>query len=173
MFINVADLKSDNLLTRHYNFTVNLPQVAMGQEKNIFDGPIEVEVDATFTQEDVFVEGKIVAKAQAICNCCLEQFTLDIETTLRERFVTTAQYNVLTEKEQQDENISLYQNGKINLVPLIEQALYLALPMRAVCKENCQGLCPRCGCNLNLDKCECRDDKVDPRLAVLQQLLKK
>ena len=173
MFIDVAKHKFDNLLTRHYNFAVNLPQIAMGQEKITFDEPITVEVDATFTQEDVFVEGKIVAKAKVMCNCCLEQFVLDIETILGERFVTAAQYDLLAENEQQDENLSLYQNGKINLIPLIEQALYLALPMRAVCKENCQGLCPRCGCNLNLDKCKCKDDEIDSRLAVLQQLLNK
>lgn len=172
MFIDVEKLKLDKLLTRHYDFTVNLPQIIVGQEKVAFNGPIKVVADATFTQKDVLVEGKITAKAQVICHCCLEQFTLDIETPLVERFVTTAQYSLLTEKEQQDGDVNWYQNGQINLEPLIEQALYLALPMRAVCKENCQGLCPRCGCNLNLNKCECKDEEIDPRLAVLQQLLK-
>jgi len=172
VFIDVAKLKFDNLLTHHYSFTVDLPQVTVGQEKIIFNEPIKVDADATLTHKDVLIEGQVVAKAQVICNCCLEQFTLDIEAPLKERFVTTGQYELLTEKEQRDENVSCYQNSKINLEPLIEQALYLALPMRAVCKENCQGLCSKCGCNLNLDKCECKDEEIDPRLAVLQQILK-
>ena len=173
MFIDVTRFKfAEEILNKHYNFTVNLPYLTVGQEKVVFDGPIKVEADLVFTQKDVLVEGKITAKAQVICHCCLEQFILDIEAPLKEIFVTTAQYDLLTEKEQEEGNINWYQNDQINLLPLIEQALYLALPMKAVCKENCQGLCPRCGCNLNVNKCECRDDKVDPRLAVLQQLFK-
>jgi len=173
VFIDIAKIKFDNVLIKHYNFTVNLSQLTMGQEKIIFDGPIKVEADVILTQEDVLVEGKITAKAQVICHCCLEQFAFDIETALNEKFVTTAQYNLLTEEEQEEENINCYQSGQINLEPLVEQALYLALPMKAVCQENCKGLCPRCGCNLNLNKCECKGREFDPRLAVLQQLLNK
>lgn len=172
MFIDVEKLKFEKLLTRHYNFSVNLPQLTVGQEKVVFNGPVKVEAHVTFTQKDVLVDGRITARAQMICHCCLEKFILKIETPLRERFVTTVQYSLLTEKEQRDGDINWYQNGQINLEPLIEQALYLALPMRAVCKDNCQGLCPKCGCNLNLKKCDCKDEEIDPRLAVLQQLLK-
>ena len=172
MFIDIKKLKSDKLSTGHYNVTINLPKLTAGQEEVVFDEAIKVETDATFTQESVLVDGKIIARAQVICHCCLEQFILDIKTPLKEKFVTTAQYNLLTEKEQQEDNINTYQNDKINLLPLIEQALYLALPMKSVCKEGCKGLCPKCGCNLNLNKCGCKIEEVDPRLAVLQQLLK-
>lgn len=173
MLIDVSRNKFDNLLVKHYSFTLNLPQIDVDQEKIIFNEPIKVEADVIFTQEDILVEGEITAKAYVICNCCLEQFTLDIEASLRERFITVAQYNLLTEKEQEDESLNCYQNGQINLEPIIEQALRLALPMRAVCKEDCRGLCPKCGCNLNLNKCECKVEEGDPRLAVLQQLFQK
>ena len=49
--------------------------------------------------------------------------------------------------------------------------LLLALPTKHLCREDCRGLCPRCGKNLNEGLCGCREDKVDPRLAVLAQLM--
>ena len=49
--------------------------------------------------------------------------------------------------------------------------LLLALPTKHLCREDCRGLCPHCGKNLNEGLCGCREDKVDPRLAVLAQLM--
>lgn len=172
MYIDVDRFKKESLLTSHYDFSLDLSQVVVGQEKITFEGPIKVVTMVTFTNGDVLVEGNITAKAQITCHCCLEPFILDIKAPLNERFVPSAKYNLLSEDGQQEEDINWYENGKISLAPSIEQAIILALPMRAVCKNRCLGLCPKCGCNLNLKKCECKDEKIDPRMAVLQQLLK-
>lgn len=173
MYIDVERLKQEKNFTQTYNFQLDLPHFMLGQEKIKFIKPVSVSFNATFTKKDVSVKGSITAQIERICHRCLDNFIQVFEIPFEERFVTANQYNELTEKEKIQEDINWYKHGKINIEPLIEQALYLQLPMKAVCKEDCLGLCMKCGSNLNLKKCGCKDEDIDPRLAVLQQLLKK
>jgi uncharacterized protein len=52
----------------------------------------------------------------------------------------------------------------------MQEQFYLSLPMKPLCSEDCQGLCPVCGTNLNRDTCDCRRDWDDPRFAALKNL---
>jgi uncharacterized protein len=62
-------------------------------------------------------------------------------------------------------------NGKtIDLDPIVREQVLLALPMNAVCREDCQGLCAQCGQNLNEKKCGCETKVADPRLAPLANI---
>jgi uncharacterized protein len=63
------------------------------------------------------------------------------------------------------------ENFQLPLEELIEADLILSLPMKTLCRESCKGLCPMCGKNLNEGPCDCRTQTVDPRLAVLKDLL--
>ena len=57
-----------------------------------------------------------------------------------------------------------------NLDPLVTEDIFLSLPTKILCSEDCKGLCPKCGVNLNLGKCSCKKE-IDPRLAALKELL--
>jgi uncharacterized protein len=78
------------------------------------------------------------------------------------------------ERELSDKDLAVgfYQDDKIDLSQMIWEQVYLALPMKPLCKEDCRGLCPQCGTNLNLSMCSCDRETVDPRLATLKTLLK-
>lgn len=71
---------------------------------------------------------------------------------------------------ENDEIIGI-RDGVLELDPLVLQSILLALPMKHLCSEDCRGLCPVCGKNLNEGDCGCPKDTTDPRLAKLQQLL--
>lgn len=74
-----------------------------------------------------------------------------------------------------DETIEVSPDSEtIDLIPCIEECLFINEPYRVLCKEDCKGLCPHCGANLNHTQCNCSDDEesdVDPRLSVLKKLL--
>jgi uncharacterized protein len=76
------------------------------------------------------------------------------------------------ERELQDEDVetSYYRDDQIDLNELMREQFYLALPMKPLCQEDCQGLCAQCGTNLNTGTCECHPEWVDPRLAALKEL---
>ena len=71
---------------------------------------------------------------------------------------------------EDDLALSFYSGEEIDLAPLFTEQVILTLPTRALCREDCKGLCPRCGVNRNHETCECVEREPDPRLAVLRNL---
>jgi len=76
------------------------------------------------------------------------------------------------EVAEEDINTAFYRDGSIDLGEMIHEQLYLALPMKPLCREDCKGLCPLCGANWNTTTCTCEVRWEDPRLAGLKALLK-
>ena len=61
-------------------------------------------------------------------------------------------------------------DGKADLEAIAREQLYLGLPLKPICEDDCQGLCPTCGANRNRIECACCRDNLDPRLASLRAL---
>jgi len=72
-----------------------------------------------------------------------------------------------------DDDIHLVQEEIVELDPYLREAFAVSLPMAAICREDCKGLCPVCGKDRNTETCGCESEAVDPRLAPLQDLLPK
>jgi uncharacterized protein len=70
----------------------------------------------------------------------------------------------------EDLEFSLYEGTEVDLSPLIREQVLLALPTRPLCEDDCRGLCPHCGVNLNRTTCECRVENLDPRLEAIRSL---
>lgn len=121
--------------------------------------------------------GSLAVTLELECVRCLEPIRFDIREALDLLFLPTSA-NVGPandeERELKDEDlaVSFYQDERIDLSLLMREQVYLALPMKPICRSDCLGLCPECGTNLNLSSCGCDRDTVDPRLATLKTLLK-
>ena len=79
-------------------------------------------------------------------------------------------------EEQLDDNVDEYVvivDGVLDLGEELRDALYLSFPMRLLCGEDCQGLCPKCGKPRREGPCDCSEREIDPRLAILATLLDK
>jgi uncharacterized protein len=122
--------------------------------------------------------GDMKASIEMGCVRCLEPLSIDIDEKLDLLFMPQSA-NVGPgegedeERELTDEDmsVSFYKDDKIDVNQIVREQIYLALPMKPLCKEDCRGLCSQCGTNLNLSKCSCEKDLVDPRLAKLKTLL--
>ncbi|MBQ9777377.1 MAG: DUF177 domain-containing protein [Clostridia bacterium] len=106
------------------------------------------------------------------CARCLEEvegvFTLDFERTV------AAEGSI--SEEQLEENIDAYvmvRDGRLDVDEPLREELLICFPMRLLCSEDCPGLCPKCGKPLRDGDCGCPTKEIDPRLAVLKQLLDK
>ena len=148
-----------------------------GNEVRLLDdvhlsGRLEHAADATF-----HLRGSMEAVVELECVRCLEPLRLKLQEPLDLLFLPSAA-NVgpsdVEERELKDEDlaVSFYQEDRIDLSLLIREQIYLALPMKPICRVDCSGLCPECGANLNLSPCRCVREVVDPRLASLKTLLK-
>jgi uncharacterized protein len=88
------------------------------------------------------------------------------------RYLPASAMSAEGEREVAEEDLetSYYRDDQIDLNELMREQFYLALPMKPLCREDCRGLCPQCGTNLNLGGCECDTGWHDPRLAPLKDL---
>lgn len=71
-----------------------------------------------------------------------------------------------------NDDIILVEDYKLDLDELVYTEVIVSLPMKHLCREDCKGICPSCGKNLNDQKCNCETKQIDPRLQALADLLK-
>jgi uncharacterized protein len=69
--------------------------------------------------------------------------------------------------------ISYYQGEGLLLEDAVREQVLLAVPLKVICREDCKGLCPHCGANLNLEQCSCSEPVEDPRWTALKDLRSK
>jgi uncharacterized protein len=133
--------------------------------------PIGVTVSYYRAGTELFFEGGLHASTTAICARCAEEFAAPSDRDFR--FVLSPKaIGFDDEKNLRDEDLefSLYDGDQIDLSPLISEQFLLSLPTRPLCQENCRGLCPKCGINLNHSQCECSVETGHPGLAALRNL---
>jgi uncharacterized protein len=120
---------------------------------------------------EVFFEGTLAAKTRSYCARCAEEFSGVLERPFRFVLAPRALEPGSEElTDQDDAGYGHYDGDEVELGPLIQEEMLLAMPTRALCREDCRGLCPRCGVNLNQVQCACSEPQGDPRLAVLRTL---
>lgn len=90
------------------------------------------------------------------------------EKTMSREFVHTLALSV--ENEESDD-IIIVEGYALDLFSLVRDDILLELPIKHLCSEDCAGLCPKCGQNLNEGSCGCKAEAADPRMAVLDELL--
>ncbi len=134
--------------------------------------PVEFSADARKDEHKVRLTGRVKATLECVCSRCLEPFTVPVDAGFDLLFLPVSANTGDAEQEVGDEDlgVSYYRDDVIDLGALIREQFYLALPMKPLCREDCQGLCPVCGANHNRETCSCESTWVDPRLEGLRKL---
>ncbi|HUN58295.1 MAG TPA: DUF177 domain-containing protein [Candidatus Binataceae bacterium] len=132
-------------------------------------GPVNVEMSYYRAGTELFFEGELTAMTAASCARCAEEFVTPSTRSFRYILVPRALMSSADERAD-DLEFAVYEGDEVDLTPLVQEQVLLALPTRPLCKEDCRGLCPQCGINLNEHHCECRTGQFDTRLAVLRHL---
>lgn len=158
---NVGHLLEANLGTTTTT-ALDYPTIQISDDLTL--SPLQGEIHFTRTSDGIYISGELGSQVEAECVRCLMTFQQPITITLDEVFYHPPHLADNGEYTVND-------TGNIDLGPLMREVAILALPMQPICKPNCQGLCMECGSNLNEGDCGCVDDDVDPRLAILGELL--
>ena len=130
-------------------YPVSRPVVVTGEVRNTAD-VLELELTARTTLD-------------AVCDRCGKEFAQ----------VKEIPYSCMLAEELQNKDndeIVLLEDGKVDVGDLARTAFILGMDTKTLCSEDCKGLCPRCGADLNLGPCSCKKE-ADPRLAALAKLL--
>jgi len=108
------------------------------------------------------------------CGACLRAYRQPLGVSVTEEFCRAAPpadeaAGAEQELDAGDFVVPLEPGDSVDLTEVVRQHLVLALPLAARCREDCRGLCPRCGTNLNTGTCACDPREIDPRLEALRQ----
>ncbi len=132
---------------------------------------VDAKCQITRTSSTVFVKGSISVLLGISCSRCLDDLDFaaggDFAYTLVPLKPEPKEYLELQAEELE---ISYYQGDFIDLTPIICEQIILQTPIKPLCSEDCKGLCPHCGINLNAASCNCREEVVDDRFAVLKKI---
>ena len=139
---------------------------------------LSVSVDITVNgslnriDDDVYLKGTVMTSVIASCSRCLDTLSYPIDSVLKSHYVPSDNQFISkrdVELHASDIDAEVYENQQIDLTQSIRDSILLAVPVICLCKENCKGICSKCGHNLNQGPCECENESfVDPRLESLK-----
>ena len=164
-------LAGDRLLSFEYELLLDVdPQDTSSFLYGVsFPSPMKVKGDITNTAGYMRMNLETSVNYTAQCARCLSEingeFSLDLEKTVAPRDLLVG----LDEDKLDD--YAIIEDGFLDMDEQLRAQLEMEFPARFLCKDDCKGLCQRCGKNLNEGKCDCVEKEIDPRFAPLQKLL--
>ncbi|TAM77809.1 DUF177 domain-containing protein [bacterium] len=126
-------------------------------ESVTFPEPGEVDVTVSRASQGILLRGRVRVRGEGSCSRCLEPVSLDLDEEVDEAIV-------LPEGGEQRDPLALdnvLHGTMLDVDDLVRQTVDAALPLRLICREDCAGLCPRCGANRNDGACACIEEESD------------
>lgn len=123
------------------------------------------DVSLTRTADGLMAEGQLDTLLDVECSRCLTSFALSFIVQLDD--LTFA----LPQVPSRVSEYRISEHGWIDTTLALREQILLSIPLITLCRPDCQGLCGQCGQDLNTGSCDCREETIDPRLAVLRDLL--
>lgn len=127
--------------------------------------PLEVRLEAQQAGPDVVVRGRVKGTFGRECRRCLEPVLVEIDEELGRLYREGAD-----PEEESEDVLSLPSGPELDLSDPVRETVVLAVPKYVYCREDCRGLCPQCGADLNETSCECVTEEVDERWGPLRRL---
>lgn len=165
--IDTEQLERD--VRARYRFELELPGLVLFQGLAFTpSGPVVITAEAQRDAEAIVADIEIAFSAGAPCSRCLRQAGIALEGRFRYFYILPPS------GEQEDpEEFTVFVDSltaPLDISDQVWESLMLLLPEKVLCGEECKGLCPVCGADLNLGDCGCTPDNVDPRLSALCDL---
>ncbi len=131
-----------------------------------------VEAAVTRSMNRYSIEARVKGSVRAECNRCLAPFELPLETSFTV-IVNRGEPSAPVEGAEEDDLVSVPSTGEgtFDLFPRAREALILEMPIKLLCREECRGVCVKCGANLNDGECGCDARTGDPRWGALKKFL--
>jgi uncharacterized protein len=127
---------------------------------------------------NVFARGRVRGWLAAACSRCIGTVKVPVNENISVTFMPRQQLPA-DHADAGDEGAAIteddldlfpYDGEEIDLAPLLHEQLVLAVPFAPLCTDDCKGLCPQCGTDLNQNNCSCDRTPIDPRLAALKDI---
>lgn len=158
MQINVAQLLKGNIgSVRDYDVDGVIDITGSGN-----DSPVRGNISLTRTDSSILVKGVVDSEVELTCSRCLNQFNCPLTLNIEEEYFPTTDVNsgASLPSSGDPDRFTIDERHVLDLTEALRQRALLAIPMKPLCREDCAGLCPSCGRNLNLGPCNCPPQEV-------------
>ncbi len=168
----IIDLIALTKFTLDFDYTLDQATIDLEGANAKLKSPIRVTGKLTKKITGALIEGEIAAIAELECTRCLQIVERELRFSFQSEFVTAENYTAAKEAELQNADLdaAIFAGDKIDVSELVREQILLNLPEQVFCREDCQGLCEKCGANRNLLDCKCIEKETDPRWAALNNL---
>jgi uncharacterized protein len=138
----------------------------------VFTGPLKADILVEREFDHLKVSGRIQVPIDLVCGRCLVSYPSTVDSAFRIFFrkETARQGEVEDETELCDDDLisSTYSGDEIDLAHEIEEQVAMEIPFKPLCDEECKGLCPTCGADLNTASCSCRKEPINLKFSALK-----
>jgi uncharacterized protein len=168
----IVDLLSVSDEPLPFNFKIAANKIDLDTEGVQIIGDIDVIGELMKSAAKTDVRGSIKAPVEIECTRCLTpikrelDIVFDVDFIDRELFPDSKE----THLESSDLETDVIDGNELDLTQVAREQILLNLPEQVLCREDCKGICPKCGSDLNEGDCTCSDDNIDPRWAALKDL---
>ncbi len=128
---------------------------------------VDVTVELDKRGQTYYLQEIVHTVARFQCDRCLDPFSQTLDADYRVIYTSDRSF------VEMDEDIRFIapDESEIDITDDIRETVLLAVPIKLLCKQDCKGLCPNCGANLNYEHCNCQTHSIDPRWEALKKLL--
>lgn len=165
MNIDVSGLLNGGSKPIKFSYTLNLEDLVYSTYNPVKKGA-KIKGSVYEKAGVVYLDADISFKFFGFCDRCAEEIVKDMGFKLSKILVS----KLANDADADFDDYVVVSNGVLELDDLITEEIQLFLPSKMLCKPDCNGLCYKCGKNLNFGDCDCKKD-VDPRMEALLQLL--
>lgn len=166
MKIVIADIPDEGLIID--------VQDKMTVEDVSLSSPVTAQLSVNKVAAEIVITGRLKTEMELQCSRCLKDFRqgLDIPVNVVYHPVEDAagERHALKDDEL---DMGFYEGEELDLQELLKEQILLNTQMKPLCNEQCKGICPKCGKDLNTGQCNCSRKEIDPRLEVLKNFLEK
>lgn len=164
MKINIQNLE-ENLFEIDEKINADFLEMEM---RGFYPNELKVHAKVDRFGKNYKIDVRIRTNASFVCDRCLDRYEDDFSAKLNQVYRTG-----IDESDQDTDIIEIPANAtEIDISPLLEEAIVLYHPLKMLCSEDCMGICPGCGAELNHDVCKCSEGDIDPRWEELKKLIK-
>ena len=171
MLLNLTDALKHQGDSRPFSISGDLPGDALPAGISLVSPVVLTGTVSSFGHELAIV-GRLTAAVQAECAKCLRPVSVQIDCDYNQLLRRVGYENETQQEDEDEEDAILFDGSSCDLTASAVETLNLHLPIRFVCSDECKGLCPICGTDLNQQDCGCAK-AIDSPFSALADLLKK
>ncbi len=135
-------------------------------------GPVTGELTVENAGSLLLIRGRLRARLRMSCVRCLAEGELDLDLEIEEEFASEGAGADIETIDREEPELAAISDYVLDAHEFVRQQVVAGAPMSFLCREDCRGICPQCGADLNRSPCDCAVTPGDERWAKLGELLK-